>query len=277
MTTTDFFIPRSVDEALSLREQHGSDLTIMGGGTIIMGQVNDGALFPTLAMSLRLAGLDGIRRNGHLELGATTTIAAVSGLTDVPLLAAAAHEIGGPAVRNMATVGGNLFARAPYGDLCAPLLALDAEVEIGSAKARRKVALDQFLANRNLGADELLLGVQVADTAGQSAFIKYGRREANTPSVVAVAVRIATDAAGKCIDARIALGAAAPQAIRARQAEVALIGTTLDSDAINAAGDAAMGECSPSTDALATEWYRRKMVGVYVRRAIKQALGMSAE
>jgi hypothetical protein len=55
VTTTDLFIPRSVDEALGLLGEHGPELTVMGGGTIVMGLVNDGRLFPRKAMSLRSA------------------------------------------------------------------------------------------------------------------------------------------------------------------------------------------------------------------------------
>src|SRR5437867_12236490 len=74
--TTDFFIPRSVDEALRLLREHGADMTVMGGGTIVMGQINDGLLFPRKAMSLRRAGMDEVRvEDGRLAIGAATTLA----------------------------------------------------------------------------------------------------------------------------------------------------------------------------------------------------------
>ena len=71
------------------------------------------------------------------------------------------------------------------------------------------------------------------------------------------------------MNARIALGAAGPHPLRARQAEAALIGQMLDTASIAAAAQAAQAECDPPTDALATGWYRRRMVGVYVRRALE--------
>jgi carbon-monoxide dehydrogenase medium subunit len=72
-----------------------------------------------------------------------------------------------------------------------------------------------------------------------------------------------------CSDTRIALGAADPHARRARRAEEQLRGRPLDDETIRAAAEAAMEECEPFTDALASDWYRRKMVGVYVRRALE--------
>src|SRR5262245_18130408 len=98
----------------------------MGGGTIVMGLVNDGRLFPSKVISLARAGIDGLHEaDGAIEIGAATTIARLSRLDSLPLLAQAANMFGAPAVRTMATIGGNLFATPPYGDIAVPLLALD--------------------------------------------------------------------------------------------------------------------------------------------------------
>ena len=69
--------------------------------------------------------------------------------------------------------------------------------------------------------------------------------------------------------ARIALGAAGPHPIRAHGAEAVLVGATLDAAVIERAAQAAAAECQPFTDGIATEWYRRRMVGVFVRRALE--------
>jgi CO/xanthine dehydrogenase FAD-binding subunit len=276
VTTTDFFIPRSLDEALGLLHEHGPDLVVMGGGTIVMGMVNDGLLFPRRAMSLRRAGMDEVRAaEGRITIGAATTLARVSRLDDLPILAQAAARLGSPAIRNMATIGGNMFARPPAGDLAVPLLALDAQVELAGPQGRRRLPLEQFFSGdgRRACADgELLAGFDVPRPAGRCAYLKFGRRQANTPSVVAVAAQIVADA-GALSEARIALGAAGPHPLRARQAEAVLIGRPLDSESIAAAAEAAMAECDPPTDALASGWYRKKMVGVYVRRALESLRG----
>jgi CO/xanthine dehydrogenase FAD-binding subunit len=273
VTTTDFFIPRSVDEAINLLGQHGADLVVMGGGTIIMSMVNDGLLFPAKAMSLTRAGIDGVREAGDMiEIGAAATIARLIQIDRVPLLAQAAGMFGAPAVRNMATVGGNLFAAPPAGDIAVPLLALDAQVELAGPHGRRTLPLDQFftgLGQTARAADELVIALRIPHSDGKTAYLRYGRRQANTPAVVAVAARVITEADGIIGAARIGLGAAGPHPLRARQAEAVLVGKTLDTAAIAAAAEAAQTECDPPTDALASGWYRRRMVGVYVRRALE--------
>ena len=277
MTITDFFIPHSIDEAVGLLGQHGADLVVMGGGTIVMGMVNEGLLFPSKAMSLARAGIDSVRAiDGQIEIGAATTIARLAQLDRLPILAQAAGMFGAPAVRNMATVGGNLFVAPPAGDIAVPLLALDAQVELAGPHGRRRLPLDQFftgLGQTVRSPDELVVALRVPQTDGQTAYLRYGRRQANTPAVVAVAVRLVSEADGMVVDARIALGAAGPHPLRARQAEAALVGKPLDPSSIAAAAAAAQAECDPPTDALASSWYRERMVGVYVRRVLEQIRG----
>ena len=277
MTTTNLFIPRSVDEALGLLREHGPELTVMGGGTIVMGLVNDGHLFPRKAMSLRRAGLDAVlAENGHIRIGAAATLARLSQLDELPILAQAAGMLGGPAVRTLATVGGNMFAPPPYADIAVPLLALDAQVELAGPQGRRTMPLDQFFSGPGAtarAADELLVSFSVPRPVGRSAYLKFGRRQASTPSIVAVAVRAVTGPDGALSQARIALGAAGPYPLRARDAEAVLIGRPLDEASIAAAVEAAMAASDPPTDALASGWYRKKMVGVYVKRALESLKG----
>jgi len=137
---------------------------------------------------------------------------------------------------------------------------------------RRALPLDQFFAGQGQTArapDELVAAIRVPRLAGQGAYLRYGRRQANTPAVVAVAVRVVMGRDETVSDARIALGAAGPYALRALQAEAALIGGPLDDARIASAAMAAQAECDPPTDALASGWYRRRMVGVYVQRALE--------
>jgi CO/xanthine dehydrogenase FAD-binding subunit len=214
--------------------------------------------------------------DGQITIGAATTIARLAQLDRLPILAQAASMFGAPAVRNMATVGGNLFAAPPAGDIAVPLLTLDAQVELAGPHGRRTLPLDQFftgLGQTARAADELVVALRVPQTDGQTAYLRYGRRQANTPAVVAVAARVVMAAEGTVVEARIALGAAGPHPLRTRQAEAALVGKPLNASSIAAAAAAAQAECDPPTDALATGWYRRRMVGVYVRRALEQIRG----
>ena len=276
MRVEQIFIPESSEAALDLLSTHGPDLFILGGGTVGMALLNEGVIAPALVMSLSRAHLNEVRATpSHLEIGATTTLTHVTHLTEVPLAAAAARHVGGWAIRNMATLGGNLFVPPPAGDVAVALLALDAEV-ITAGKARvRRIPLAQFFKGRAetaLGPDELVTRIDVPRPTGTTAFLKLGRRLLNTPAVVTVAVRVVQDSHGTCTDARIALGAAGDHPVRATQAEAALQGRPVNTASIADAAALAMQAVDPFSDALASAWYRRKMVGVYVRRAL-EAMG----
>jgi xanthine dehydrogenase small subunit len=258
MTVSAFFVPASLEEALELRARHGDGLLVMGGGTLLMGLVNEGRLFPERVMSLRGAGIDAVRRNGGwMEIGAAATVAQLCRLHELPVLAEAASELGGPALRTLATVGGNLFAPPPYGDLAVSLLALAAEVEVAGPAGVRRMPLEQLLASPP-GPRELVTALRAPLPEGPGVYLRMGRRRANTPAVVAVAAQ--RSAGG----VRIALGAAGPRPFRARRAEAAT------AEGAAAAALAAQSECDPPTDALATRWYRREMVAVLVRRALER-------
>jgi CO/xanthine dehydrogenase FAD-binding subunit len=273
VTVGAYLLPRSLPEALGLLERHGPDLLVMAGGTVAMPLINDGISLPSMVMGLRLSGLDGIERaNGRLRIGATTTLTQLVNQDAVPILGEAAWNTASWSIRNMATVGGNLFTPPPGGDVAVALLALDASVTLASSRSARVVTLADFYTGfltNELAPDELLAELWVPVPTEPAAFIKFGRKHANTPSVVTVAVRLAWDG-GRVADARIALGAVGPHPVRARAAERAVIGTDLGADAIAAASATASQECEPFTDAIATDWYRRRMVELFVGRALAQ-------
>ena len=273
MTVSHYYLPASVPEALELLVEHGAELLVMAGGTVAMPLINEGISLPRRVMGLRRAGLDRIERVGdELHIGATTTLTRLAEQDDVPLLRRAASRTASWSIRNMATVGGNLFTPPPGGDIAAALLALDARVVVTGPAGPRILPLTDlwtgFLTTR-LATDELVTSIVVPLEAGRTAFAKFGRRAANTPSIVTVAVHVAMDG-DTVTGARIALGAAGPHPLRMTRAEAAITGTHLDEAAIAAAATAAIEDCDPVTDAVASEWYRRRMVGVFVRRALSE-------
>ncbi len=273
MTVRSYFLPRSLPEALGLLGEHGPELLVMAGGTVVMPLVNDGISLPEAVMGLRLAGLDGIgQADDTLRIGATATLTQLLEQDAVPMLREAARNTASWSIRNMGTVGGNLFTPPPGGDVAVALLALDASVTLASSRGRRTLPLATFLTgfmSTELAEDELLVEISVPIRSEPTAYLKLGRKHANTPAVVTVAVRLAWDE-GRVTDARIALGAVGPHPVRARTAEQLLVGTCLDAAAIAAAAAAAAEGCEPFTDGIATEWYRRRMVGLFVGRALEQ-------
>ena len=159
-----------------------------------------------------------------------------------------------------------------------PLLALDAEVELASLRGTRRVALsDFFIRERETlrQADELLVAIRwpVPPPHNAGAFGKLGLRSATACSVISAAVMVESDGSGRCRRARIALGAVAPVPFRARAAEDALTGQQLSPEIIAEASRLAAEATKPIDDVRGSAAYRRRMVGVFVRRLLTRVAG----
>lgn len=268
MAVKEYFLPKSIEEAVGLLQKHGSALMITGGGTHTMMLINNGYAMPEAVMGLRHAGINTIAVNGTTTLGAMATMSQILASPVDDLLLVAAQNVGSWAVRNMATIGGNLMMPAPAGDFAVALLALDATVKLVSAGGSRTVSLSEFYAQGRTLAGELVAEVQVPPVSGQTAYLKYARRDANAPTIVTVAARVVMNN-GQVTQARIALNGAALIPSRASTAEQSLVGQVLNDDTIEKAATLAAESSTPFTDAVASEWYRRKMVKVYVKRALE--------
>jgi CO/xanthine dehydrogenase FAD-binding subunit len=280
VTVTSYFRPASLPEALGLLETHGPSLLVIAGGTVAMPLINEGISLPPMVMGLRGAGLDRLEVvDGELRIGATVTLTRLLEDRTVPMLSEAAAATASWPVRNLATVGGNLFTPPPGGDVAAALLALDATVVLTSLDTERIVPLASFYTGfmtQVLGEDELLSAIRVPVPAGPTAYLKLGRKHASTPSVVTVAARVVRDGA-RVRETRIALGAAGPHPIRAREAERIVAGSGLEPGVIEEAASAAARECEAFTDGVATEWYRRRMVRLFVGRALERLASQATE
>ena len=271
MTVTSYYLPRSLPEALDLVERHGPAMLVIAGGTVAMPLINEGISLPDAVMGLRGTGLDRLERiDGRLRIGATTTLTHLLEQPHIPMLREAARNTASWSIRNMGTVGGNLFTPSPGGDVAVALLALDATVTIADAKGERSLPLAAFYTGfmtNALASGELVVELDVPIPDGSTGYVKFGRKHANTPAVVTVAVHLTWDGP-RVADARIALGAVGPHPIRAREAERLLVGTSLGPDVIAAASAAAAEGSEPFTDGIATDWYRRRMTVLHVARAL---------
>ncbi len=220
-------------------------------------------------VSLRRAGLQGIEVEGaRAVIGAATTLSDVGRDERLAVLRPVIESIASPTIRNLATVGGNLFVHQPYGDLAVALLALDAEVDVagaGGSTATRPVA---DVLRDGVGSQEVVTAVafDVPDPADWR-YTKAMRRKQNSASIVTVAAVLEFDG-DTVAAARIALGGAGARPVRATAAEQALAGGPLDHDRARAAGEAALQDAEPFDDAYASAWYRGRVLGVHVRRAL---------
>jgi CO/xanthine dehydrogenase FAD-binding subunit len=240
----------------------------IGGGTLAVRAVNyDDGSISKLVLPDGL-GLDRISVEGdRVMLGAAVTMAKIAADARLAYLKPVAVSIGGPAVRAMATIGGNLFAPYPYGDFTVALLALGAEATIESQSGRETVDLEELL--KPSGGPR---GIVVSLTfrhppAGTFRFAKVARRKPHGASVLSIAAVLPL-ADRKVKNPRVGYGAMAPTPIRARAVEKALDGQTLDKAAIDAAVKVATEGCAPLSDPQASDWYRRSVLPVHLRRLL---------
>ena len=158
-----------------------------------------------------------------------------------------------------------------------PLLCLDAALHLSGPNEQRTTPLDGFLIGRDQTAIrpvEVLTEISLPPLPRRTgtAFFKAMRRRAMDCSIVTAAARVTlADDGQTCIEARVALGAVAPNPFRAKQAEALLVGKKLSSDLIHEAALAARDESRPISDVRASAEYRRMLVETQVERAITQA------
>jgi xanthine dehydrogenase small subunit len=243
----------------------------LSGGTLVMREINEGRLtegtiIRVLDPAYRQINVSG----GRVEIGAGVTMAAILKHRELAALHTAARAVGGPAVRNMASVGGNLFAETPYGDLTVALLALDAQVMVLQGfGAPRAVALEEFLNGRARGGQGLVTAVQVTPphNAADFRFRKVSRVRPKGIAVLTIAAHLPLSG-GRVNGARVAFGAMASTPIRAKAVERALEGRALDQATIAAARAVAGEGTHPATDAIASDWYRREVLPVHLARLL---------
>jgi len=275
--------PKSLRRASQLLKQHQGEAKLIAGGVSLVALMKNRLVRPGVLVNIKaISGLDKItfyQRNG-LKFGPLVIHRRIA--TDplirerFTLLAEAASQIGSPAIRNIATVGGNLCHADPNGDLAPALLCLDARLKLVSAIGKRDVSVEEFCTDYYttcLEADEILAEILVPLPARRSggAYLKL-KRTATDMAVVQVAACLTRDARpGVCALARIAIGSVGPFPILAREAAEHLVGKGLSPEVIEQAAALAAGQAQPSADARGSADYKKEMVRIFVKRALKLA------
>ncbi len=256
LDATDVVVPASRDEAVEAFGD-GSGVTVLAGGTILMPELNYGRLRPERVVFLRDAGLAGIRRNGPtVTIGAMTTVAELEQAPEP--LATAARHVADHEIRAQATIGGNLCAppgETPRGDLQAALIALGATVRSAGAGGELTEPVEDFVAGDCTG--RLVLELEL-DEPNAAAHASARRPHAHAYTILAVCA--AETAAG----VRVGITGAGPHGVRATGVEDALAGGASTADAAQKALD----DAEPGDDALASAWYRQRLLPVIVQRAL---------
>ena len=269
--------PATLPEALQALAECANAYPLAGGTNLIV-DARAGRLTPDRVVDIsRLPELRGIEARGdEIRVGATTTIAELME-SDViarhaDILRQASESFANALIRNRATVGGNLVNAAPCADTAPAFLVLDAQVELASAEGTRREPLETFLIDAfetTRRPNELLTAVwfPVPSESTTGRFEKMGLRKISCMAKVDVAVSIGFGDDGTCEQARIALGAASPVAVRAEDAEAELTGKKLTDETIEAAAAKAAATIVPR----AGSEYKRQVVHALARRLLAAA------
>jgi len=274
--------PKTLAAAVKLLDPDDATVRPIAGGTALMLMMKAGVFRPARLVSLRkieqkysgiTASADGLR------IGAMTTLSVLEHSAEVrkhaPVITRTLLTLSNVRVRNVATVGGALAHGDPHMDLPPVLMALGATLMVTGPKGERKLAVEDLFSGyyeTTLEKNELISEVHVpAQGAKRAAYMKVTTGSADDWPALGVAVVIETD--GKAIkSARIVASAATAMATRLKSAEAVLNGKSVDDKLLRSAGDAAAEEAEYIADVRGSVPYKRELMRVYVRRAVRAAL-----
>ena len=232
-------------------------LTPLAGCTDVYVNLNFGALSQTRFLNIwSLDALRGIRMRGRtLSIGSLVTYTELIGSPlvrrRIPILAAAAREVGGVQIQNRGTIGGNVINGSPAGDTLPVLAVAEANLVLQSASGRRRVPFRSFYTGYRRSVrrpDELLVSVEIPPLSGRQWFRKVGTRAAQAISKVVMA-------ALRSDPPRIALGSVAPTVLRLPRTEEHLA----TGGSIEKARAILAGEIAPIDDLRSSADYRRRV------------------
>jgi carbon-monoxide dehydrogenase medium subunit len=279
----NYLEPRTIEEAVSLLIKYQEMAKVIAGGTDLLNQIRLKMIKPEYIVDIGyIPDLDYIRYDseGCLSIGTLATIRSLERSAKIqehhPVLSQASRLLGSMAIRNVGTIGGNLCHASPSAETAPALIGLGARVKLVGPDGERIVLLENFFTGPGqtvLKSGELMVEIQVppmpAGTKG--VYLKHSIRGTVNPAIVGVAAIIAIDRK-RCKEIKLVLGAVAPTPIRAKKAEEMLRGEEFDDPLIEKVAQVASDESHPITDVRASADYRKEMVKVFTRYALKNGI-----
>jgi aerobic carbon-monoxide dehydrogenase medium subunit len=271
--------PRSLPEAVELLQKHGDDARLLGGGTTLIILMKQRALhYPYLVDLQTIPGLGAIKKEADgVRMGALATHRMVETSPLIresfTVIAEAFRHIGNVRVRETASVGGNLAHADSRLDPPPPLLVLGAEVSAFGPKGARTIALRNFfrgMYETALEPNEVLVDVKVPFIPANSraVYLRYSTLSANDWPCLGVAGLLAKEN-GRCKELRLALGGVAATPLLIGGLEFAK-DQILDQAVIANLLEVVDRQISPSSDLRGSEWYKRRMARLFVKKAVEQ-------
>ncbi len=281
--TRPVLVPETLSDCWTMMEDHPG-ASVYAGGTDLLVRLPGLEPGPSALICLeRIAELravseqeDAVRIGAGVTHQMLTTDPLVARFT--PILARAAAAVGGPAIRHMGTIGGNVVTASPAGDTLPALHVCDGAVEVRSGRESRLVPVREFIIGPGktvLGPGELVTALVVpkVDRFHIQHVEKVGRRNALAVAVVSLAALIRSGPDGVVEEARLAWGSVGPTVIREPAVEALLVGEPLSAESLERAADAARKAVRPMDDVRAGAAYRRQVAGNLLLRLLPGAQG----
>jgi carbon-monoxide dehydrogenase medium subunit len=282
----DYRAPTTLDEALTILQQHGDEAKVMAGGQSLIPLLKLRFSRPELVVDIaRIVGMNGIKRDdGHVTVGALARHVDVERSQELaksaPMMLEAAHWIADPLVRNRGTLVGSICHADPAGDWGSVMLAFGADVVARSQGGQREIHAADFFKGpfeTALKPDEVATAVRIPVANGQAggAYLKLERKVGDF-ATVAVAVQVALEG-GKIANVGIGLTAVGATNIKATEAERALQGKEPTDALIAEAARLASEASQPKDDIRGSAAYKKDVVRVFVQRGLRTAIARAKE
>ncbi|HYE80665.1 MAG TPA: xanthine dehydrogenase FAD-binding subunit XdhB [Clostridia bacterium] len=275
--------PETLEAALKMLADN-PNLKIIAGGTDVLIRMHNGSFEDAELLSLRsIAGMDeiSILEDGTISIGAMATFAQIfrSDIINehLPVLSEAAVSVGGPQIRNMATIGGNICNGAVSADSATTMFAYDAALKLISPVGTRTVQIGDFYAGPGkvkLLPGEILTEILISEAGYKNTggcYIKYSTRKAMDIAMLGVSA-VCKVSGGKLSDVRIALGVAAPTPIRCSEAEAYAEGCDNTRENLKEIGRYAVRASKARDSWRASKAYREHLIEILTFRALKEAV-----
>ncbi|WP_026695744.1 FAD binding domain-containing protein [Peribacillus kribbensis] len=257
------FIPQTPDEAAAMKQRLGQDACFVAAGTFLQLQWNERKSHPRFIISLeQIKELQGLQLyDGYLEIGSLTHLAEMKKTLSSEgdsILAEAITQIASPAIRNQATIGGNIMSKK--GDLIPLLLALDAEIAFLTDSGTFRQSLLSWIKQKE---ESLLLthvyiphiSISRLEEVSHTFFRKIGRRESFIPSLATICGSFSRDIEGRIIHMRLAVGGGDHPAERLFNTEKHVIGRKINEDLLEQVYQSIIEEFTPEKNPFASAEY----------------------
>ena len=283
MTSLRYEAPETVEAATRLLAEADGEAKVLAGGTDLLVQLRTDMVQPDLIVDLkRIPALMSMEANGEdIRVGAAVSGAVLGKSAAVkaawPGVVEALELIGSTQIQGRASLGGNLCNGSPAADAVPALIAAGAVCEVAGPGGNRSVPVEDVVVGPgklSLAKGEIVVSFIIPKPPPRSgdAYLRFIPRTEMDIAVVGAGVSLTLDEAGVCSHARFGLGAVAPTPLLVEEGARALIGTTVDDDALTNLAAAASAACNPIDDKRGTIEYRVKVAGVLAKRAALIAL-----